>query len=217
MDYVRYYQELENMVAADQEAGADRTDRSRYLASHAALVLAERSFDRFDKIELKQPFEESLAAKQAQMDAVLGEMEELVGYEVPEVTAAATFYIAQVYDGFSTALIESERPEGLTEAEKIDYEMVIEEEAYPFEERAIEVHEKNHELLVSGVYNDWVQQSLDRLAVLMPGRYAKSESSEGFIGSIDYYVYRMPIAPEPTVEEEGSDASAAEATALTQE
>jgi len=124
-------------------------------------------------------------------------MEGLVGYEVADVTAAATFYIAQTYAGFSQSLIDSERPAGLTEAEKIDYELVIEEEAYPFEEQAIAVHEQNHELLLSGIYNPWVQKSLDRLAVTMPGRYAKSETSEGFLGSIDIYAYRMPNAPPP--------------------
>ena len=143
------------------------------------------------------------------MDATLTELEGIVSYEVADVTAAATFYIAEVYDEFSTALLESERPEGLTEAEKIDYEMVIEEEAYPFEEQAIEVHAKNHELIASGIYNHWVQKSMDRLAILMPGRYAKNESSEGFVGSIDYYAYRQPNAPEPALDDE----SAEEATA----
>jgi len=32
---------------------------------------------------------------------------------------------------------------------------------------------------------------------MMPGRYAKAETSEGFLGSIDVYAYRMPIAPPP--------------------
>ena len=75
----------------------DRTDRSRFLASGAALVLAEQTFERFGRLELNQPFEESLAEKQAQMDITLQAMEVLVGYEVADVTAAATFYIAQTY------------------------------------------------------------------------------------------------------------------------
>jgi hypothetical protein len=72
---------------------------------------------------------------------------------------------------------------------------VIEDEAYPFEERAIEVHEKNFEMLASGIHNDWVQQSLDKLVDLMPGRYARNEISGDYLGSIDSYSYRMPIAP----------------------
>jgi hypothetical protein len=38
---------------------------------------------------------------------------------------------------------------------------------------------------------------------MMPGRYAKNESSEGFLGSIDVFAYRMPVAPEIDVDGEG--------------
>jgi tetratricopeptide (TPR) repeat protein len=203
LDYERYYAQLGDIVMADRDAGDARTDRSRYLAGKAALVLAEQTFERFATLRLVQPFEESLAEKQVRMDESLAAFEALVSYEAAEVTAAATFYIAEIYFEFSAALIGSERPEGLTEAEKIDYELVIEEEAYPFEEQAIEVHQENFELLAGGVYNPWVQKSLDKLAILMPGRYAKNEISGGFVGSIDTYAYRMPVAPKIGVDDDG--------------
>ena len=199
LDYNRYYEELGDIVAADGEAGIERTDRSRYLASKAALVLAERTYERFADLQLTQPFEESLSEKQNRMDVATAAFEALVSYEVADVTSAATYYIARIYLDFSVALLESERPAGLSEAEKVDYEMVLEEEAFPFEERAIEIHEENFELLAAGTYNEWVQQSLDELAALMPGRYAKNETSEGHLGSIDSYAYRMPIVPEVAV------------------
>jgi hypothetical protein len=88
----------------------------------------------------------------------------------------------------------------MTAEEANAYELVLEEEAYPFEERGIEVHEANFELLASGIYNPWVQKSLDGLAVLMPGRYAKRETSEGFVGTGDVYAYRMPIAAPPATD-----------------
>jgi len=211
LDYDRYYTQLNEIVDADRDAGADRTDRSRYLAAKAALVLAEQGYQRFAKLRLVQPFEASLAEKQLRMDLAMAAFEGLVAYQVAEVTAAATFYIAEIYFEFSAALLESERPTGLTEAEKIDYELVIEEEAYPFEERAIDVHQENFELLAGGIFNPWVQKSLDKLSVLMPGRYAKNEISGGFVGSIDSYAYRMPIAPKTGVE--GDDAKSIEAAA----
>ena len=196
------------MIEEDRNAGPDRTDRSRFLASKAALVLAERQFEQFAGLRLTQPFEESLALKQTSMDETLTSLEELVSYEVADVTAAATYYIAQVYQNFSTSLLDSERPAGLSPAELNSYELVIEEEAYPFEEQAIAVHEENFELLASGVYNPWVQKSLDRLADLMPGRYAKNETSEGFVGTVEVYAYRMPIAPTlPVDDDEGADVS----------
>jgi len=200
LDFDRYYRQLHEIVAADKNAGPERTDRSRYLAAEAALVLAEQSYQRFAELQLKQPFEDSLAEKQRRMDETMAVLEDLVTYQVAGVTAAATFYIAEVYLEFGTALLNSERPAGLSASEMVDYEMVIEEEAFPFEDRAIEVHEENFELLVAGVFSPWVQKSLDQLTVLMPGRYAKNEISDGYVGSIDYYAYRMPIAPPDDVE-----------------
>ncbi|MDH5454707.1 MAG: tetratricopeptide repeat protein [Gammaproteobacteria bacterium] len=213
LDYQRYFDELNDMVEEDRNAGPDRSDRSRFLASRAALVLVERQFEQYARLELKQPFEDSLALKQQSMEATLQSLESLVSYEVAEVTAAATYYIAQVYLNFSASLLESERPTDLSAAEMNSYEMVIEEEAYPFEEQGIAVHEENFELLAAGVFNPWVQKSLDRLADLMPGRYAKNESSGGFVGTVEVYAYRMPIAPEPAIgEEDGVDVSQSETT-----
>ena len=208
MDYQRYFDELNEMVDEDRNAGPDRTDRSRFLASKAALELVERDYEQFARIELTQPFDQSLARKQQSMDETLAALEALVSYEVADVTAAATFYIAQVYLNFSHSLLDSERPDGLTQAELNSYELVIEEEAFPFEEQAIAVHEENFELLAAGIYNPWVQKSLDSLADLMPGRYAKDETSEGYVGAIELYAYRMPVAPPDPIETgEGVDVS----------
>ena len=93
---------------------------------------------------------------------------------------------------FSQSLMSSERPKGLSDSEKLDYELVLEEEAYPFEERSIEIHEKNLELMDSGIYNAWIEKSLGKLAELMPGRYAKFEWSSGWIDSLDRYAYEAP-------------------------
>jgi hypothetical protein len=134
------------------------------------------------------------------MDAAMAAFEGLVDYQVAEVTAAATYYIAETYLNFSKSLLASERPEGLSKAELFDYEMILEEEAFPFEERAIEVHQENFELLRAGVFNPWVEDSLGRLTTLMPGRYAKNEISGGHVGTLDVFAYRMPNAPPLGVE-----------------
>jgi hypothetical protein len=158
-------------------------------------VLAENLYAGFNEARLVQPFEQSLHDKQARMDEALTAFEALVDYEDAEVTAAATFYIAELYYGFSQSLIDSERPTDLSADQMQDYEMMIEEEAFPFEERAIEIHEKNLELLANGVFNRWIEKSLDQLADLMPGRYAKFEISTGFLDSLNSYAYRSPGAP----------------------
>jgi cellulose synthase operon protein C len=210
-DQPRYHEQLRTIVQIDADAGEQRTARTRHLAARSGLVLAEELYLRFDDVRLVQPFERSLQEKQRRLDAALAAFEGLVDYEVGEVTAAATFYIAELYYGFSQALLDSERPANLGAAELMDYEMVIEEEAFPFEERAIEVHEKNLELLTAGVFNDWVERSLDKLADLMPGRYAKFEVSSGYLASLDSYAYRSPAALQrEALEQAAEEARAAE-------
>ena len=145
-------------------------------------------------VKLRQPFETSLQEKQQRMDATIEAMGRLVDYEIADVTAAATYYMAETYFDFSRSLVESERPADLKAADLEEFETDLDEAAFPFEEKAINVHEKNMELLHAGVFNAWTEKSLSRLAELMPGRYAKHEMSSGFIGAIDRYVYRSPLA-----------------------
>ena len=179
-DEARYHEHLAALVAADAAAGAERTDRTRYLAAQAGLVLAQPRYAAFNAVQLVQPFEQNLARKRELMDAALQAFESLIEYEVGEVTTAATFYMAEIYSSFSGSLLDSERPTGLSAAELAEYEDVIEEEAFPFEERAIEVHEANVEVMIAaGIYNRWIEQSFARLAALVPGRYAKEEQSIG--------------------------------------
>ena len=197
--------QLREIVELDRKAGDERTDNVRLLAARAALTLAEGPFEEFVAIELVQPFERSLQRKQSAMERAQSGFEALLDYEVGEVTAAATFYIAEIYGEFSRALMASERPEGLGARELEDYEMVLEEEAYPFEEESIAVHQKNLELMGSGVFNRWIERSLGQLAVVMPGRYAKFELSVGLLTSIETYAYR---APQAEAEAQLADAAA---------
>jgi tetratricopeptide (TPR) repeat protein len=199
-DQLRYREQLEAIVRLDADAAGERTDRTRNLAARASLVLSEPLYEHFAALKLVQPFEQSLQEKRQAMDTALGAFGNLVAYEVGEVTAAATFYMAEVYSNFSRSLVESERPAGLTAGDLQDYELALEEEAFPLEEKAITVHEKNLELMSGGVYNGWTEKSLARLAVLKPGRYAKFEISSGFLGSIDRYVYRQPQQPAISVD-----------------
>ena len=64
------------------------------------------------------------------------------------------------------------------------------------------------ELVTAGIYNEWVQKSLERLGVLMPGRYAKYEISSGFLGSLESYSYQSPAAIEAVMQELSEPAAA---------
>jgi len=176
-----YKKELESIVRADATAGKERTGRTRTIAARSALILAEPLYPDFAAVKLVQPFEANLEKKQDKMDATIAAMSKLVDYEIADVTAAATYYMAETYFDFSRSLAQSERPTDLKPDELEEYELQLDETAFPFEEKAIDVHEKNMELLHAGVLNGWTEKSLGRLTELMPGRYAKAEKSGGFI------------------------------------
>ena len=183
-DNKKYIAELKTIVKADANAGAGRTDRTRFLAANAALVLAEPSLDAFYAVKLVKPFKKNLNKKKKRMKTAIDTYNKLIDYEVSEVTAASTYQLAEIYFHFSRALMESERPDDLNADELEQYDLVLEEQAYPFEEKAITVHEKNIELLSIGIYNKWIDRSIEKLALLMPARYAKSEQENTFVKSL---------------------------------
>jgi cellulose synthase operon protein C len=190
-DRTSYLEELKEIVSIDASAGIARTPRTRYLAGTAALVLAEDGFDAFVAVNLVQPFEVSLKRKRELMKTATEEFNRLVEYEIGEITAAATFYLAETYAHFSKALAASERPSDLSPVEREQYELAIEEQAYPFEEKAIQVHESNLTLISRGVYNAWIEKSLQKLAASVPARYDKPEETSGILGSADTYVFAV--------------------------
>jgi outer membrane protein assembly factor BamD (BamD/ComL family) len=198
-DQVRYTQQLEEIVRVDGAAGSERTDRTRNVAARAALELAKPIYEQFASLKLVQPFDRSLQEKQRSMDTASKAFGALPDYQVGEVTAAATFYMAEIYANFSQALRDSERPADLNAGSVEDYEQQLAAAAQPLLHKAIGIHEKNLELMRRGLINAWTQKSLDRLAALQPDTYARAEISGGYLGSLERYVYLPPPRTEDSI------------------
>ncbi len=172
------------IVAADATAGAERNDRTKYLAAKSQLVLAQPSRDAFLGTKLVIPLDKSLKAKQARMKEALAEYGKAADYGVAEVTTAANYEIAELYHSLSKDLLSSQRPRELKKDELEQYDVLLEEQASPFEEQAIKLHEVNAARTADGFYDEWVQKSLAALAELLPARYAKPEIGESLVASI---------------------------------
>ena len=114
------------------------------------------------------------------MEEAVNAYTEAANYGVEEVTTASVYWLAEIYSKFGNELLNSERPEGLSASELEQYDILLEEQAYPFEEKSINIHESNADRIKSGTYDEWVRKSLAALSVLRPVRYAKSERSELF-------------------------------------
>ena len=175
---------LRDIIAADRNAGALRTDRSRSLAAHATLTFAAPLQEEFNRIKLVVPLKKSLAEKRKTLEAALKGYTQAADYQVADVTTAATFHSAELYRQLGKDLMASERPKKLSKDELEQYDVLLEEQAFPFEEKSIRLHEVNAARTKEGIYDEWVRKSFEALAKLNPGRYAKAEVSENVVEAI---------------------------------
>ncbi|WP_455207171.1 tetratricopeptide repeat protein [Kaarinaea lacus] len=174
---------LAEIVTANESGKA--TERTQFLAAKASLELAEPAFQSYRNIHLVQPLKKNLQKKKSAMKEVIDAYTKAANYGVAEVTTASTYRIAEIYNDFSRGLFASERPKGLSSAELEQYDLLLEEQAYPFEEKAIEIHVTNADRVKTGIYDEWVKKSLIALRKLRPVRYAKLERSELFDVAIE--------------------------------
>ncbi|NNC68792.1 MAG: tetratricopeptide repeat protein [Gammaproteobacteria bacterium] len=172
------------IIDADARAGSERSDRTKFLAANATLDLAKPEYDAFSQIFLLHPLKKNLKLKKRQMQVALDAYEAASNYKVQQVTTAATYWSAKIYQEFAIAMMESDRPSGLSVEEFDQYEILLEEQAYPFEEQAIELHELNASRISDDIYDEWVKKSLAELAVLSPAQYVKAERSEDLVQNI---------------------------------
>ena len=172
---------LQSIIDADRAAGAGRTERSKYLAAKATLVFAEPSSAAFAAVRLSAPLKKNLALKKEAMERALDAYGRAAQYGVAEVTTAATYQMAELYRTLAKDLMESERPKNLNADELEQYNVLLEEQAFPFEEKAISIHEANVARASEGVYDESVRKSYEALAKLKPARYAKAEVSAEFV------------------------------------
>ena len=177
-DHALYLQWLQNIVAADAQAGAQRDDLSRTMAAHASLELAENSARRAEAITLTQPLKKSLASKKAALESAVRALTQTAGYGIAETTTAATYDLGELYDDFGQDVLHSERPARLSGDELEQYGLLLEEQAEPFIDKAIKAHEANLQRVQQGLYDTWIDKSVKALGRLSPGKYSKREKSE---------------------------------------
>jgi len=176
--------QMHAIFVADQNGGAARTDRTRTLGAQAALAAAEPVAEAYRKVALVEPLAKNLKLKKAKMEDALKAYAVATDYGVAEVTTAATYHVATLYQDFAKALTGSQRPKKLSKLELEQYNELLEEQADPYVEKAIELHGVNAHRTTQGLWDDWVQKSFAALKTLQPARYNKTEHSEATVDAI---------------------------------
>lgn len=184
-NYKRYYYWLREIIKADNRGGKDRTQRTHFLAATAYMKLTLPLFNSYKATRLTAPLKRSLKKKKSLMKKVVTSYDNAMKYRVSEITTAATYYIAEIYNDFAGALLQSQRPKKLSIDELDQYNVLLEEQAFPFEEKSIDIHAANAERVKDNIYDKWVKLSIMALSKLNPIRYAKTEKRERYVEHIN--------------------------------
>ncbi|MBL6998515.1 MAG: hypothetical protein ISR73_01550, partial [Gammaproteobacteria bacterium] len=171
---------LSEIISADAAAKDRSNERSRYLAALASLELTTPLHKSYSNASLTAPLKKSLAIKKNLMKSAIDAYSAAARYQVEEVTTAATFNLAEIYREFASALLKSERPNKLNAEELEEYNYLLEDQAYPFEEKSIQIHESNLARIPAGSFDASIRKSLQALGKLLPFRYAKNEMTESY-------------------------------------
>ena len=177
LDSQGYRRQLENIVAVDQQ-NPDLPEDSRLIAAQSSLALARIDIQRAREIALKQPLKASLARRRSAMDEAIAALDRASQYQFASVSTAASHELGMLYLDFAKALLQSDRPSGLKNDVLAEYSMLLEEQAFPFEEKAIAVFEENLSRLYNGIWNTELRKSLAALTQLEPARYRKQPKLE---------------------------------------
>lgn len=165
---------LRKLIATHRAVGAAGTERSQYLAGFSAIEFAEQEFRRFQQLALTLPLKQSLKNKRTALETTLAAYNDALEIGVAEFATQANYRIGELYAQLARDLLASERP-ALDELALEQYELLLEEQAFPFEEKSIAVHEANVHRTRQGIYDSWVKRSFGVLGQLLPGRYIKRE------------------------------------------
>ena len=157
----------------EAEVDTAGTPRSQHLAGRSALHLGRESAQEMAVIRLEAPLNESLGRKREALETAMDYLQQAESYGFAETVTESTWRMGELYRELAQDVLDSERPEGLTDLQAEQYELLLEEEAYPFEEQAIDLHQRNQRRIREGHWTPWVERSLEALAELYPARYER--------------------------------------------
>src|SRR5690606_3967795 len=164
---------VREQLLAQERASQWHSDDTLQWAADAALFFGAQTAERFAGIALAHPLEKSLARKQAAMQQAQEYLQEAESFAGEEVRSEVLYRRAELYRTLASDLMSSEIPAELNEMEAMQYQMLLEEEAFPLEEEAMALHARNHERIPAEGFDEWIQRSLEALAIMHPGRYER--------------------------------------------
>jgi hypothetical protein len=155
------------------------------------MLLMEEKYTTYTEVKLVNPFEETLKKKTQLLDNLLIEYSDLAKQNDPDLLTEVLFHMAAALENFKDSLINSERPSELTKEELEEYNFLLEEKTYPYDEQAVKAYEKViHVGRNTMALNQWVQNSMERLSILRPALYKRDFA---VIEAEPVFIYPKPV------------------------
>ncbi len=162
-----------------------QSDRAKQLAASAMYVLSESDFVAYQNAKLSLPLAQSLKKKQTLLNRSLENYQQIVSVGAYDFVSLSYFRMAKLYEILASDLLSSEIPGQLNDLERSQYEILLEEQAYPFEEKAISLHQENLQLGWQLGWNDAVKDSLAALENLSPAQFRRPVMEVSYVHSSD--------------------------------
>lgn len=173
------------IIKADKKTPAkQKNERTRFITSNASIMLAKHEHNKFARQKLVLPLKLSLRKKKYAMQRAVRFYGQASKHGIAETATESTYKIGEIYQSFSKDLLNSERPKGLSKDELEQYVILLEDKAFPFEDKAIEFYEANMAHIRDGIYNEWVKKSHNNLKRLFPARYNRISKLDSVIDEI---------------------------------
>ena len=115
------------------------------------------------------------------MELAIKSLKKVMAYKVAEFSTASTYKMGEIYNHLAHSLMESQRPKGLSADELEQYGILLEEQAYPFEEKSVDIHSLNAKRTKQNIYDEWIKKSLAVLRSIQPVQYSKHEKIESYV------------------------------------
>ncbi len=181
--HISYFQKQKNtsaisewqkkLVSYEKSNINSRTARSASLAANAAFELTYLDLEKFESIRLTLPLKKSLEKKKTALKSIVTQLEALSTYNDSVIMSAATYQIASIYRTLARDVLNSERPDSLSELQLEQYNILLEEQAYPFEEQAMDIFNINIQKVSQGHYDKWIERTFEVMAQMNPTEFKR--------------------------------------------
>ena len=108
------------------------------------------------------------------LDTLLKEYSALIGYKLPEMLPEVFFPVGLALENFRDSILQSERPDDLDKEELEEYNFLLEEKAFMYDDKAAQAYGNCFRAGVkTASQGEWTGKCLERLSALKPAIYKR--------------------------------------------